>query len=82
MKMRTTLTLDEDVAVQIKRLLRDRDATLKDVINDALRRGLQAGAQPKPRKPYRMKTFDGGEFLFPIDNVAEALAYAEGEDFK
>jgi hypothetical protein len=81
--MRTTLTIDKDVAVQLKRLMRDRDASLKDVVNDALRRGLcDMEARPKPRKPFRMKTYDGGEFLFPVDNVAEALAYAEGEDFK
>jgi hypothetical protein len=81
--MRTTLTLDDDVAVQLKRLIRERRVSLKEVVNDALRRGLSdMQARPKPRRPFRMKTFDGGEFLFPIDNVAEALAYAEGEDFK
>jgi predicted transcriptional regulator len=81
--MRTTLTLDDDVAVQLKRLMQQRDASLKNVINDALRRGFSdMEAQPKQRKPFRMKTFDGGELLFPIDNFAEALAYAEGENFK
>jgi hypothetical protein len=29
-----------------------------------------------------MKTFDGGETLIPIDNVAEAIALIEGEDYK
>jgi hypothetical protein len=81
--MRTTLTIDDDVAVRLERVRRERDANLKDVVNDALRRGLDnIEAPPKPRKPFRTKTFNGGEFLFPIDNVAEALAYAEGEDFK
>jgi hypothetical protein len=81
--MRTTLTLDEDVAARLKRLLRQRDANLKAVVNDALRRGLdQLEAPSKPNKPFRMKTYDMGEALFPIDNVAEALAFAEGEDFK
>jgi hypothetical protein len=81
--MRTTLTLDDDVAVQLKRLIRDRDATLKDVVNDALRRGLyEMEARPKPRKPFRMKTYDGGQQLIPIDNVAEALALLYGEDYK
>ena len=81
--MRTTLTLDEDVAARLKRLLRQRDTNLKAVINDALRRGLdQMEAPSKPKQPFRMKTYDMGEPLFPIDNVAEALAFAEGEDFK
>jgi len=34
--MRTTLTIDEDMAVQLKRLLRERDTHMKDLINDAL----------------------------------------------
>lgn len=81
--MRTTLTIDEDVAVQLDRLRRERDANLKDIVNDALRRGLRdMETKPKPRKQFRMKTFDMGEPLFPIDNVAEAIAHAEGDDYK
>jgi len=36
--MRTTLTLDGDVAAAIERLRRARDASLKDIINEALRK--------------------------------------------
>jgi len=39
--MRTTLTLDEDVAAILKRLRKRRDAGLKDLVNEALRRGLK-----------------------------------------
>jgi len=39
--MRTTLTLDDDVTVQLERLRRARDASLKDLVNEALRRGLR-----------------------------------------
>jgi ribbon-helix-helix CopG family protein len=35
--MRTTLTIDDDVAAQLERLRRERDVTLKDIINEALR---------------------------------------------
>ena len=81
--MRTTLTIDDDVAVQLKRLQRERDASLKDVINDALRRGLRdIQTPPKSRKPFRTPTYKSGGLLIPIDNVAEALALAEGEDFR
>ena len=38
--MRTTLTLDDDVAAALERLRRARDASLKDVVNEVLRRGL------------------------------------------
>jgi hypothetical protein len=36
----------------------------------------------RPRKLLRMKTYDRGEALVNIDNVAEAIATIEGEDFK
>jgi hypothetical protein len=53
--MRTTLTIDDDVAATLERLRRDRDASLKDLINEALRRGLHdMNTPPKQRKPYRL----------------------------
>ena len=81
--MRTTLTVDDDIAAEIEQLRRERNASLKDVINEALRRGVRdLRTPPKPRKPFRLRTFDMGEPRFPIDNVAEAIAYAEGDDHK
>lgn len=80
--MRTTLTLDDDVAVQVERLRRERDVSLKDIVNEVMRLGLTSMRQPKSRPPFRLKTFDLGEPLVDLDNVAEAIAYAEGEDYK
>lgn len=81
--MRTTLTLDEDVAVQLERLRRARDVSLKDLVNDALRRGLrEMNAKPKKREPFRTRAFNMGKPLINIDNVAEVIAYAEGEGYK
>jgi hypothetical protein len=81
--MRTTLTIEDDVAVQLERLRRSRKANFKDLVNEALRRGLRdMSGPPKKRKPFRTRAFNMGEPLINIDNVAEAIAYAEGEDFK
>ncbi len=81
--MRTTLTLDDDVAVQIERLRRERDASLKEIVNEVLRRGLMEELRPRKRKPFRTKVFHCGKALIPnIDNTAEVLALLEGEDFK
>ena len=81
--MRTTLTLDDDIAIQIERLRKERDLTLKDAINQALRRGLSDMRKPPAeRKPFRTKTYNMGRPLIDIDNVAEAIAFAEGDDFK
>jgi hypothetical protein len=47
------------------------------------RRGLHdTQIRPKPRKPFRTQGYDMGPSLVNIDNVAEAIAHAEGEDFK
>lgn len=82
--MRTTLTIDDDVAVQLERLRRKGDISLKDLINDALRRGLRDMNGPqKKRKPFRTKTFDAGTPLMDnIDNIAEVLAIIEGDAYK
>jgi len=40
--MRTTLTLDPDVAMLVKVALEREQATLKTVVNDGLRRGLRS----------------------------------------
>jgi predicted CopG family antitoxin len=81
--MRTTLTIDDDVAVQLERLRRARKTSFRDLVNDALRRGLRdMAAPPKKRKPFQTRSFHMGEPLISIDNIAEALAYLEGEGFK
>ncbi len=80
--MRTTLTIDEDNAVRLERLRKQRDANLKDVVNDALRRGLDAiDAPTKARARVLSGTADLGLLLFP--SVKEALiALDEEEDRK
>ena len=81
--MRTTLTIDDDVAVQLKRLRREQDVNFKVIVNEALRRGLRdMKAAPQKRKLLRTRGFDMGKPFISIDNVAEALAHLEGEAFK
>lgn len=80
--MRTTLTIEDDVAVELERLRRERDQNLKDVVNDALRRGLREMRARPRHKPFRTTGHDMGSFLVNVDNVAEAIAHAEGENFK
>jgi hypothetical protein len=82
--MRTTLTLDDDVAAAIERLRRARDANLKDIVNEALRKGLSdLTARPKQREPYQTQVVELGRVRMPsIDNISESLAIAEGEAFK
>lgn len=82
--MRTTLTLDDDVAALLLRVRETRKSSLKAVVNDALKQGLQQMiAPPKPRPPYRTPSVSLGRCLVgSIDNVSEALAVAEGEAYR
>ncbi len=50
--MRTTVTLDEDVAARLKRVARERGISFKEALNRAVRAGL-AGEQAGPPAPYR-----------------------------
>ena len=82
--MRTTLTLDPDVAARLKRLRQRRDVPFKDVVNAALREGLRA-LEEKPkskRKTWTKPLSLGGSLIGPLDNIAEVLAIAEGDAFK
>ncbi len=82
--MRTTLTLDDDVSAVLERLRKERSAKLKDLVNEALRRGLkEMNARPKRSQPFRTKSVDLGRLrISGIDNIAEVLATTEGEAFK
>ena len=82
--MRTTLTLDDDVAAMLERLRKAREQSLKDLVNEALRHGLkQIEARPRRREPFLTHSVDLGHCrIGSIDNVAEALAVAEGESFR
>lgn len=65
--MRTTLTLDADVAAQLKRLMRAQRMTLKAAVNAALRRGLAAAADGAPLAPFEVEAHACGGFLPGID---------------
>lgn len=54
-KMRTTLTLDPDVLQMIQEEVHRRRATIKEVVNDALRRGLSGKGAPSAPRRYRVR---------------------------
>ena len=72
--MRTTLSLDEDVAAKLQEETRRRRTSFKAVVNDCLRRGLEAPsaaelASPFPVEPRRMGLRAG----LDLDDVAGLL---------
>ena len=52
--MRTTVTLDPDVAAKLKETARERGLSFKETLNGAIRRGFERG-EPKSQ-PYRLPT--------------------------
>jgi hypothetical protein len=81
--MRTTLTIDDDVAAMLEQLRKKRSVKLKDIVNEALRRGLaDLAARQTQRDHFQTRSVDLGRLkISSIDNIAEALAIAEGESF-
>ncbi len=51
--MRTTLTLDEDIAASLKEQARLLGRSFKHVVNDTLRRGMSPSVREDPA-PYRV----------------------------
>ena len=50
--MRTTVTIDRDLAAKLRRIARERGISFKDALNSALRTGI--GAPTGPGHPYRV----------------------------
>jgi hypothetical protein len=77
--VRTTLTIDDDVATLLKKEVRRSGEPLKQAVNRLLRSGLaHASSDPKP-KPFRVKPFD---FKLPpawtSGSVQELIEMVEG----
>jgi len=58
--MRTTLTLEADVARTLKSTAQSQKISLKKAVNDALRAGLGLQNKTRKRTPFRVKTHSGG----------------------
>ena len=75
--MRTTLTLDDDVAARLKQL--KGFSSFKEAVNQALRAGLNSLEAPSvvPQRPYKIQAVDLGLKIQNVDNIAEILDLIE-----
>lgn len=77
--MRTTVTLDPDVAAKLQQITRERGISFKAALNNAVRRGL-SGPVPAARR-YQMPTYDmrvrKGVNLDKASRLADELEDAE-----
>jgi hypothetical protein len=78
--MRTTLTLDEDVAVKLKAEARRTGRPFRTVVNETLRRGLASRPPAAARTPFRIAARDLGELRpgLSLDNIGDVLEQLEG----
>jgi hypothetical protein len=73
--VRTTVTLDSDVAAAIQRAARERGVSFKAVLNDAVRRGLSTDSV---RRAYRTPSRDMG--LLPGLDIDKALTLVAADE--
>lgn len=75
--MRTTVTLDPDVEMLIKRAMRERGLTFKEAVNEAIR----AGVAPRRRgAPRVFATHDMGEALVDVTKALQIAGELEDQE--
>jgi hypothetical protein len=76
--MRTTVSLDPDVAAKLRELAHERGTSFKDALNTTLRAGLSGASGTPAAKPYRLKPRRMG--LRPDVDLTHALRMADDLD--
>ena len=80
--MRTTITLDSDVAAKVKFEMRRTGKTFKQVLNSLVRRGAESQAQ-QIDPPFKVSARPLGERPgLNYDNIGELLEQLEGPAHK
>jgi hypothetical protein len=84
--VRTTLTLEDDVAKEIDRLRAERGTGLKETINAVLRAGvaaLRSRTKAARHREFRTEPASlGTPRLKSLDNIDDVLSFGEGEDYR
>ena len=77
--MRTTLTLDEDIAAKLREETRRRNTSFKETVNTCLRRGLEARSDDGPATPFTVESRRMGlRPGFDLDGIGGLLDLLDG----
>jgi hypothetical protein len=77
--MRTTVTLEKDVAAAVRLLQRERSIGVSEAVNELIRKGL---IEPKrPRKAFKQRSYPIG-MQIDVTDVAEAIEILEGPGWR
>jgi cytidylate kinase len=76
--MRTTVTLDADVAAKLRRLTREQGISFKEALNASVRRGIESASETSPYrlKPRKLKARQG----IDLDRALHLAAQMEDEE--
>jgi hypothetical protein len=77
LEVRTTVTLDDDVVELLHQLMRERDVTFKQAVNDALRAGLQSAEN---HEGVQLPVSDMGVPSVPLDHALQLAGALEDEE--
>ena len=75
--MRTTLTLDEDVAAKLKTESQRAGRPFREIVNETLRRGLEHRRATAQRRPFSVTARDLGNLKpgLSLDNIADLIEH-------
>ena len=82
--VRTTITIDEDVAARLRAFMRESGMGLKAALNATLRVGLEAHSVRSASKSYNAPTFDLGKANagIDLDRIGEVVETLEGPTYQ
>lgn len=79
--MRTTLTLDPDVAALLKKAVAKGDVSFKEAVNAALRRGLTERVVASPKRRFVQRVGPPADWLIDISNNGAIWEMFDREDY-
>jgi hypothetical protein len=75
--MRTTITLDPETAALVEKAMKERGVSFKQVVNEAITRGLVVSELPAP---FRTTTRSMGKARINLDRATQVAAALEDEE--
>jgi hypothetical protein len=83
MSIRTTITLDDDVAARVKRESQARGVSFRDTINNLLRTALLGAENKPPRRTLTIRPLSMGHKPgLNYDDIESLLEYGESEQHR
>lgn len=79
--MRTTLTINDELLAEAKRLAAEKRTNLSAIVNDALRRALKRSGKKSETERFEMPTY-GGKGIAPALSPAEMARIVEAEELE